>query len=239
MSKPHNYRPIRSISATSMRSKKRSWCRREDSSLQIGKDLLLCKSDDLIGIKVLIPKEKHVKIIKNQTLFSLFIFLIVSPLFARQNNAYETEPLKPVVPHAADVRVIVDQFQEMLDNVNTKFGDGTHLKGRVMWLDSIALNLQFQPGDPELKIPVEVIKKFEMRAEKPFWPIATSILVGGFVGAVSPIDVNDRSTHALNRMTSLGIGTTSGLVAGLFVRNAFPEQWIEVPLELVRLGIKK
>jgi hypothetical protein len=175
-------------------------------------------------------------IMKNRFLFCLFICLIVSPIYARQNKA---RPLKPVVPHAADVRVTVDQFQEFLDGIKMKFADSERLEGRVMWLDSIALNLQFRPGDPELKIPVEVITKFEMRIEKPFWPIASSIALGGVVGALVPLEIDDKNTYALNRMASLGLGTTSGLVTGLLIRSAFPEQWLEVPLELLRLGIKK
>ncbi|MFQ5628469.1 MAG: hypothetical protein ACE5I1_06895 [bacterium] len=143
------------------------------------------------------------------------------------------------MPHAVDVRVTVNQFQELFDGTLMKFGGGTRLQGRVMWLDSIALNLQFNPGEPELKIPTEIITKFEMRAEKPLWPVATSIALGSVVGALVPIDVDDRNTYALNRMTSLGIGTTSGLVTGLLFRNAFPEQWVDVPLDLLRLGIKK
>lgn len=143
------------------------------------------------------------------------------------------------MPHTADVRVTVNQFQELFDGAMMKFGDGARLQGRVMWLDSISLNLQFQPGDPELKIPTGIITKFEMRIEKPLWPVAASIALGSVVGALVPIDVDDRNTYALNRMVSLGIASTSGLVTGLLVRNAFPEQWVEVPLELMRLGIKK
>lgn len=169
--------------------------------------------------------------------YGLLIFQTIS--YAGEKSSSKNQ-LEPIVTQGATVRGLTKPFEATIEGKKTYFQNGLQFAGHVLWLDEHYLDLRMPDSEVYIKIPFHAITKLEMKIEKKNWPLALGTLMGLTIGLAFPLDENDpRNMRSLKRISATATGVTSGIAAGLFIKQALPNKWQDVPLEQARLGIKK